>query len=753
MHLKTISRLAGVAASLILISACGGGGGDDNSNPPPPPPPDTFSIGGTVDGLPSGMSVVLQNNGADDLTVDADGDFTFGDELEEGDDYEVTVLTQPGPGQVCTVTDGSGTVGTADVTDVTVTCQAQATFSIGGTVNGLATGASVVLQNNGGNDLTVDNDGAFTFVGELADGEDYEVTVLTQPTGPAQTCTVTDGSGTVATADVTDVDVTCANDDLTVPTVSETTPLEHTIGTAVQGGVITATFSEAMDTSTIDSSSFTVEGPTGPATGTITFAAGDTQAVFTPTSRLAYDATYIVTLNTDVADPTGNGLASDVVWSFNTGKKLALGYQHTCARLDDGSVKCWGRNQFGQLGYDDKVTRGDGVGPGTETLAAVNLGAGRTAVAITAGDYHTCAILDNGDSKCWGRNKTGELGQGSIVALGDAAGEMAALPPIDLGAGRHAIEITAGQAFTCARLDDNSVKCWGRNQSGQLGKGNNVNLGITPGDIAASAPINFGTGLTPIQMSLGHYHGCAILLDAGGDSHTKCWGDNRWGQLGHGDQVNLGDTAGEMGDNLPELNFGTGLSAEYLMATGGHSCAKLSDLSVKCWGLNTWGAVGLIAGNGAPVNKLLCNNDPKDCVGDDPGEMGNALTAAIAAGTADKLTLGYRHSCALLLTGQFKCWGSNEEGQVGIGNNTGNNVNIGDQAGEIAALATTVLKPGTDVEEATGGGFQTCVLNDDDTINCWGFNSFGQLGHNDTATWGDDANEMGADLIDVDLGP
>ncbi len=286
-----------------------------------------------------------------------------------------------------------------------------------------------------------------------------------------------------------------------------------------------------------------------------------------------------------------------------------------------------------------------------------------------------------------------------------------------------------------------------------MGQGNTASLGIAPGDIAAAAPVDFGTGLTPVLMSFGHYHGCVILLDGSGDSHTKCWGNNRWGQLGRGNKAHIGDAAGEMGDNLLDVNYGVGRAAEYLMATGGHTCAKLDDLSIKCWGLNTWGAVGLLTGNGAPVNKLNCNGDPKDCVGDQGAEMGDNLTPAIAPGLTATLTLGYRHSCALLLTGDLRCWGSNEEGQIGLGDITGNNVNIGDQVGEMAALASTALKPGTAVEEVTGGGFHTCVLNDDDTINCWGYNSHGQLGHNDALTWGDDANEMGADLIDVDFGP
>jgi len=637
-----------------------------------------------------------------------------------------------------------------------------ATYSIGGTVTGLVAGTSVVLQNNSGNNLTVGSAGSFTFSTELTSGTAYAVTVLTQPTTPGagQTCTVASGSGTVGTADITNVAVTCVKNDATPPTVTARKPLATAIGSQIQGDVVTVTFDSAIDTSTVTASSFSVQGPAGAVAGGISFAAGNTQAIFTPTTRLAYDASYTVTLTTAVTDLSANALAANVVWSFNTGKKLAVGWEHTCARLDDGSVKCWGRNDFGQLGYGDTTDRGDSVGTSTSALAAVNLGAGRTAVSLIAGDYHNCAILDNGDTKCWGLNLNGQLGQfsaaGTLSRIGDAAGEMAALLPVNLGTGRRALEITAGQNFTCARLDDNSVKCWGLNTSGQLGQGNTASLGIANGDIAAATAVSLGTGLTPIQLSLGHYHSCAILRDASGNNHTKCWGDNRWGQLGQGNTVSLGDNGGEMGDALPEIDFGTGLTASYLMATGGHSCVILSNQAVKCWGLNTWGAVGLDLGNSAPAlgaPQLLCSGGARDCIGDTPGELGNALTSPIAAGAAVKLSLGFRHSCVVIANGDLKCWGSNEEGQLGLGTNAGANLIIGDAAGEIAGLVPTALKPSTEIEELSGGGFHTCILNDDDTVNCWGNNNRGQLGHNDTAIWGDGAGEMGVNLPDLDLGP
>ncbi|MEE4203257.1 MAG: choice-of-anchor U domain-containing protein [Halieaceae bacterium] len=165
----------------------------------------TNTVGGNASGIANGQSVVLQNNGGDDLTVSSNGAFTFATAINSGADYSVTVLTQPA-NQTCLVTGGSGTNPGVDVTSVTVSCVTD-TYSIGGTLSGLAAGESVVLQNNAGDDLTVSASGAFTFATEIASGTDYAVTVLTQPTG--QTCAVTNGSGSNVTADVTNVGLAC----------------------------------------------------------------------------------------------------------------------------------------------------------------------------------------------------------------------------------------------------------------------------------------------------------------------------------------------------------------------------------------------------------------------------------------------------------------------------------------------------------------------------------------------------------------
>ena len=168
----------------------------------------SFTIGGTVAGLGAGKSVVLLNNGGDALTRNANGGFSFATALASGASYAVTVGTQPA-GQTCTVSNGSGTVASANVTNVAVSCANVPTYTIGGSVSGLVTGRSVGLLNNGGDALTVNANGGFSFATALASGASYAVTVGTQPAG--QVCTVNNGSGTVASANVTNVAVSCVN--------------------------------------------------------------------------------------------------------------------------------------------------------------------------------------------------------------------------------------------------------------------------------------------------------------------------------------------------------------------------------------------------------------------------------------------------------------------------------------------------------------------------------------------------------------
>ena len=217
-------------------------------------------------------------------------------------------------------------------------------------------------------------------------------------------------------------------------------------------------------------------------------------------------------------------------------------------------MKCWGDNDDGQLGLGDMDDRGDEPGEMGDALLAVDLGTGRTAVAITVGAAHTCALLDNAAVKCWGYNFDGELGLGDVMrSAAMASGELGdGLPAVALGTGRTATAVVAGAFHTCAVLDDATVKCWGYNVEGQLGVGDTANRGDAAGELGDALPaIALGTGRTATGLAVGGFHSCAVLEDA----TMKCWGFNGSGQLGLGDAANRGDAAGELGDALPTVDL------------------------------------------------------------------------------------------------------------------------------------------------------------------------------------------------------
>ena len=144
-----------------------------------------------------------------------------------------------------------------------------------------------------------------------------------------------------------------------------------------------------------------------------------------------------------------------------TAKQIAAGYYHTCAIVNDNSSKCWGYNGYGQLGYGNHINRN------SPPADSINLGAGVFAKQIVASNSHTCAILNDNSVKCWGNNRYGRLGYGDI--------DIRNAPPvetIDMGAGRSTKRVAAGEYHTCAIASDDSIECWGRDNFGQLGYGN-----------------------------------------------------------------------------------------------------------------------------------------------------------------------------------------------------------------------------------------------------------------------------------------
>ncbi len=236
-----------------------------------------------------------------------------------------------------------------------------------------------------------------------------------------------------------------------------------------------------------------------------------------------------------------------------TANAIVTGDAHTCVRLTDGSVKCWGYNLYGQLGLGDGTNRGSLAAAMGDTLPTVKLGMGKTAKILAAGAYHTCAVLNDDALKCWGFNTYGQLGAGDTTTRGLAAVQMGdSLLPVALGTGKTAKAVTAGDGHTCALLSDDGIKCWGRNADGQLGLGDTANRGNGVGKMGDDLPlVALGAGTTQKAVVAGDFHNCALSSNGA----VKCWGKNANGQLGLGDAATRGDGVGKMGDDLPLVSL------------------------------------------------------------------------------------------------------------------------------------------------------------------------------------------------------
>jgi hypothetical protein len=267
--------------------------------------------------------------------------------------------------------------------------------------------------------------------------------------------------------------------------------------------------------------------------------------------------------------------------------QLDAGDTHTCAVTATSTLKCWGGNGSGQLGLGNTNSIGDGGSEMGSSLAAIDLGSGRTVQSVSAGGNHTCAIVDAGDIKCWGSNSSGQLGiRSTATAIGDGSGEMgSSLTTTFVG---PAIQVATGREHTCALFFDGTVKCWGDNQYGQLGRANTTDVGRTSLSMGIYlSAINLGSGRTATQISTGDDHTCALL----DDGTVKCWGLNGSGQLGRSDKFNYGDSSSETISAMSAISFGSRRVVS--ISTGAaHSCAYFGDGSSRCWGENSDGQLG-----------------------------------------------------------------------------------------------------------------------------------------------------------------
>ena len=324
--------------------------------------------------------------------------------------------------------------------------------------------------------------------------------------------------------------------------------------------------------------------------------------------------------------------------------------------FDDQSVRCAGHNNFGQLGN----------GQFTDSSTLVVASGVTTSVGVGAGIEHSCALLADGTARCWGTNFVGQLGDGTVGGGSEVPKAVQGLT--------SAIALAVGGYHNCALLADRTVRCWGRNQDGQLGNGNNTTDAGTPQTVS---------GLSGVAaLALGGYHSCALMPDG----TARCWGRNDRGQVGDGTSNS---------SSTPVVVSGLTNAADL---SGGlyHTCALLRDGTVQCWGQNDSGQLG---------NTLVFSSVPVTVSG---------ITNAVA------MSAGVFHTCALLSDGTARCWGSNSNGQLGNGTTTNSS-------------SPVVVSGLTGAIDITAAGLHTCALMPDRSARCWGADSYGQLGNGSTA--------------------
>lgn len=451
--------------------------------------------------------------------------------------------------------------------------------------------------------------------------------------------------------------------------------------------------------------------------------------------------------------------------SFGAGKKalsVSLYSDHACALIDDGTVMCWGKNNYGKLG--------DGTTSQRNAPVQVNsFPVNTTPIAVSVGSHHSCALLDIGDVSCWGEGAYGQNGDGT------SANRLSPGLTSGFGAGKLAVSVSSGDHHICALLDSGEVVCWGDGGYGRLGTGSSSRVYVpTP-------TVSFGDGKLATSLAVGSFHGC-VVLDSG---EISCWGGGLNGQLGNGETANqaspvltktlgpsvssisvggphscalLGNGSvacwgggyvgdGGNGDSVPSpsivSSFGTGRTAVQV-SSGGTSCAILDNGSIACWGnypSNLQSGPSLVGDLGVGRTAVdisvsdrhscaVLDNGSVVCWGrNDGGQLGDStttdrtiptLTSSFGTGrTAVAVTTGIVHSCALLDNGSVSCWGSNERGQLGNG----------DYVGQTSPTLTAAFDSGRTVVDISGGREHTCALLDNGQVSCWGYNALGQLGH------------------------
>ena len=361
---------------------------------------------------------------------------------------------------------------------------------------------------------------------------------------------------------------------------------------------------------------------------------------------------------------------------------LVAGYAHTCGITTGGSLFCWGRNAFGQLGNGH---RGE---ISTSPTAVIG---GPPFTKLVAGHDHTCAVASVGSAHCWGLNLFGQIGDGTS-GNGDWYSMANRTSPVVPSGGRMFTSIVAGENHTCGLTSPSAVFCWGSNASGQLGDGTVVNrsdpvlVAMPAATPSPTATVANRAGITFTSLSAGYMHTCGVERGTG---NAWCWGSNGYGQLGNGSQGVGGDQSADR--SLPVLVLG-GRRFASLAAGSSHTCGLDTEGIAYCWGYNDSGQLGdiTISSRSTPV-----------------AVSGGHLFSSLAAGE--------NHTCGVTQNGAAYCWGGNSSGQLG-------NTNRGEEISPIG------VRGGQTFARLVAGVRHTCGI-DRGTAWCWGNNTWGQLGN------------------------
>lgn len=461
----------------------------------------------------------------------------------------------------------------------------------------------------------------------------------------------------------------------------------YTTSNVLANCTVSATFTTAR----IASASAGSGGSISPASRTV---ANGSTTTFTVSPNSGYTLDSISgcdgTLSGDTY--TTDTLAANCSITANFRPKLSLftGGFHTCAVNDFTDAKCWGQNSSGQLGVASfsLTAHGDEAGEAPVDNDSVTLpDLSLSYESLELGGQHSCAILSDQNLYCWGESQNGQLGLGINADI-----KIMSSNSVDLD-GNAVLEVSAGGQFTCARLANGELYCWGLNSSGELGIGDANTRFVPAGPVALDD--------LPAQIAAGGSHACARLID----NSVQCWGDNSSGQLGDNDGGN---------DSATPSNVNLGGATEVTdIASGGLFSCVIVDGDVKCWGENGSGQLG--------------NNDGTNT---DLDVVSAALD--IDGETPVKLALGSEHACVLTESGSVYCWGESDAGQTGQNDTTDD---IAPALVDLGAYTATGI---------AAGGDHVCVnlLPDDNLdltrpIRCWGESGVGQLGLEDTSDIGD----------------